>query len=210
MPLSSDSDAAKGALAHWLFTIGALRFGKFTLSSGKPSSYYLDLRVVPSYPEAYWIAIAAYRRMISEIGEKNFDVIAGVATAGVTLSSPLAYLLKKPMVYVRREEKGHGLGRMVEGAVSPGSRALLVDDLVTTGGSVIAAVEALRKSGCVVKDAAVLVDRLEGGSANLRRVGVQLHAFARVTELVEALYQGKKMTKGNYEAVLRQMRGGPK
>lgn len=208
--MSSDSDAAKGALAHWLFTIGALRFGKFTLSSGKPSSYYLDLRVVPSYPEAYWIAIAAYRRMISEIGEKNFDVIAGVATAGVTLSSPLAYLLKKPMVYVRREEKGHGLGRMVEGAVSPGSRALLVDDLVTTGGSVIAAVEALRKSGCVVKDAAVLVDRLEGGSANLRRAGVQLHAFARVTELVEALYQGKKMTKGNYEAVLRQMRGGPK
>lgn len=195
-------------MAEALFRIGALRFGKFTLASGKSSSYYLDLRVLPSDPAAYGLAISAYQAVTKEVGERNFDVVAGVATAGVTVSSPLAYLLKKPMVYVRREEKGHGLGKLVEGAVRPGSRALVIDDLVTTGGSILAAVEALRKSGCTVKDAIVLVDRLEGGKANLARSGVKLNSFVDVRELVETLYQGKKVTKADYQAVLKQMEGG--
>ena len=193
------------ALAEALFRIGAMRFGKFTLASGKRSSYYLDLRVVPSDPEAYRLAVSAYLAVAKEIGEGSFDVVAGVATAGVTISSPLAYVLKKPMVYVRREEKGHGLGKMVEGAVRPGWRALVVDDLVTTGGSIISAVEALRKSGCVVNDTLVLIDRLEGGEANLAKAGVKLRAFIDVKELAETLYQGKKITKADHQAVLKQM-----
>jgi orotate phosphoribosyltransferase len=195
----------RAALAEALFRIGALRFGKFTLASGKASPYYLDLRMVPSDPEAYKLEIAAYRAVACEIGEKNFDLVAGVATAGVTISSPLAYVLGKPMVYVRSEEKGHGLGKLVEGAVRPGWRALVVDDLVTTGGSVLSAVEALRKAGCVVKDSVVLVDRLEGGKANLAAAGVKLRSFTDVKDLVETLYMGKKVTKGDYEAVLKQM-----
>jgi len=196
------------ALAEALFRIGALRFGKFTLASGRASSYYLDLRVVPSDPEAYGLAVAAYLAMIKELGEKNYDAVAGVATAGVTISSPVAYLLKKPMVYVRKEEKGHGLGKLVEGAVRPGWRALVVDDVVTTGGSVISAVEALRKAGLVVKDALVLVDRLEGGKENLAAEGVRLGAFVDVRELVETLYGEKKVTKGDLQAVLKQMGAG--
>lgn len=204
----SEPVSGRAALAETLFKIGALRFGKFTLSSGKQSSYYLDLRVVPSSPEAYEIAVQAYLAVAREIGEKKFDAVAGVATAGVTISSPLAYILKKPMLYVRKEEKGHGLGRQVEGAVQPGWRTLVVDDLVTTGGSVVAAVEALRKSGCVVKEAVVLVDRLEGGRANLAAVGVRLSAFADIRELVERLFNAKKVIKRDYEAVLKQVEGG--
>lgn len=197
-------------MAEALFRTGALRFGKFTLSSGKLSSYYLDLRVLPSYPDVYALAIEVYKEVAEEVGEKNFDVVAGVATAGVTISSPLAFLLKKPMVYVRREEKGHGLGRLVEGASRPGWRALVIDDLVTTGGSIISAVEALRKGGCVVKEAIVLVDRLEGGKANLAAIGVRLNACANVKELVEILLQAKRITKRDYEAVMKQVRGdGP-
>ncbi len=204
----SEPIQGRAALAEALFRTGALRFGKFTLSSGKQSSYYLDLRVIPSYPEVYALVIEAYRELAERIGEKSFDVVAGVATAGVTISSPLAFVLKKPMVYVRREEKGHGLGRQVEGASHPGWRALVVDDLVTTGGSLISAVEALRKGGCVVKEAAVLVDRLEGGKANLAAVGVRLNACADVDELVEMLFQGKRITKRDYEAVVKQVGGG--
>ena len=204
----SDSVGGRVALARALFRIGALRFGKFTLASGKSSSYYLDLRVVPSDPQAYRLAVAAYVALVKELGEKNFDVVAGVATAGVAISSPLAYLLEKPMVYVRKEQKGHGLGRLVEGAVRPGWRALVVDDLVTTGGSMISAVGALKRDGCVVRDAVVLVDRLEGGKKNLAAEGVRLLAFADIIGLVKTLYEEGKVTKGDLQAVLKQVEGG--
>lgn len=204
-----DPASGRAALADALFRIGAIRFGKFTLASGKSSSYYVDLRVVPSDPQAYEFAVAAYKAMAEEIGEKNFDVVAGVATAGVTISSPLAYLLKKPMVYVRREEKGHGLGKLVEGAVHPGWRALVVDDLATTGGSILSAIETLRAAGCVVAQAVVLIDRLEGGKGKLAASGVKLRAFVDVRELIEILYGQSKVTKGDYEAVLKQMERNP-
>jgi orotate phosphoribosyltransferase len=203
----SDLGSGRAALADALFRIGAVRFGKFTLASGKSSSYYLDLRVVPSDPETYALAVSAYMSLVDKMGRDSFDAVAGVATAGVTISSPLAYLLRKPMVYVRREEKGHGLGRMVEGYVRPRWRMLVVDDLVTTGGSMLSAVEGLRGAGCVVKEAAVLVDRLEGGRDRLAGAGVRLHAFADVRELLETLYGGRKVTKGDYEAALKQMEG---
>jgi orotate phosphoribosyltransferase len=203
--LTSEPVSGRVALAEALFRIGALRFGKFTLTSGKTSSYYVDLRVVPSDPETYRLAVSAYLEMAKELGQESFDVVAGVATAGVTISSPLAYLLKKPMVYVRKEEKGHGLGKLIEGVTRPGWRAIVIDDLVTTGGSIISAVQALRKSGCTVKEALVLVDRLEGGRANLARQGVKLGSFADVRGLVETLYGQKKVTKSDYQAVIKQM-----
>lgn len=200
-----EPSVSKASLADALFRIGALRFGKFTLSSGKTSPYYLDLRMIPSYPDAYALAVEAYRELADRVGGSEFDVIAGVATAGVTISSPLAFLLKKPMVYVRREEKGHGLGRLVEGAVHPGLRALVVDDLVTSGGNIASAAEALRKEGCRVTDAAVLVDRLEGGEGNLKAIGVKLNAYAQVRELVDVLYENGKVTKRDYDAMMRQV-----
>ncbi len=201
-----DLKSVKVALAEELFKIGALRFGRFTLASGRSSSYYLDLRILPSFPNAYALEIEGYRAVLSEMGD-DYDVVAGVATAGVTVSSILAFLLKKPMVYVRKEDKGHGLGKLVEGAVQPRWRAIVVDDLVTTGGSVVSAVEALRKAGCTVKDAAVLVDRLEGGSENLGAIGVRLRKLVDIRELAEVLLERGKLTRHDYEAVMKQMEG---
>jgi orotate phosphoribosyltransferase len=197
--------SGKLALAESLFKIGALRFGKFTLSSGRHSSYYLDLRVVPSYPDAYALELEAFKAVAERIGKQNFDVVAGVATAGLTISSPLAFLLKKPMVYVRKEEKTHGMGRMVEGAPLPRWRALVVDDVITSGGSVLAAVDGLRKSGLLVNDALVLIDRLEGGRRNLADQKVRLNAFMDIRELAGSLFDKKAIPKKDYEAVLKQM-----
>lgn len=204
----TSENPTKVTIAEALFNIGALKFGKFTLASGRTSSYYLDLRMIPSFPEAYALVVSAYEDVAERIGVGNFDVIAGVATAGITFSSPLAFLLKKPMVYVRKEEKGHGLGKAVEGALAPGKKVLVIDDLVTSGGSIISAVEPLRKAGCVVGDAAVLVDRLEGGKSNLESAGVRLSAFAEIMELAEVLRSNERVSKEDFEAVAKQVRSG--
>jgi orotate phosphoribosyltransferase len=202
----SESAGGRTALAEALFRIGALRFGKSTLPSGRAGSYFLDLRVVPSDPEAYRLAIEACRAVAMSFGEGSFDALAGVGTAGVTLSSPLAYLLKKPMLCVGDHRTERGLGQPVEGAVRPGWRTVVVGDAISTGASIRSAIEALRKAGCVVKDALVLVDRQESGKTSLANAGVRLASFVDVETLVEILFQGKRITKANYDAVVKQLR----
>ncbi len=176
-------------LADELFKIGALKLGDFLLSSGKRSKYYLDLRLIPSHPEVYRLALECYGGMAREVGLDNFDSVGGVATAGITISSPLAISLGKPMLYVRREGKDHGTRRLVEGDVAPGSRVLLVDDLATTGGSLAEAVTTLREGGLVVTDALVLVDRLEGAGARLSEFGVKLRSFVTFEDLAAAMQE---------------------
>ncbi|MDV3293907.1 MAG: orotate phosphoribosyltransferase [Nitrososphaerales archaeon] len=195
---------SKSALAKALLEIGALRFGRFTLASGKKTTYYLDVRIIPSFPDVYSLVIDAYRAAAKRVGESAFDVVAGVATAGVTMSSPLAFVMKKPMLYVRKEDKGHGLGKLVEGTARRGSKVLVLDDVATTGGSIISAAEALRREGFVVERALVLVDRLEGGSENLRSAGVKLASVADVKELAEELYRSKLVRREDYDAIMRE------
>ncbi len=202
--MSKRQDLSSIAVA--LAEAGAVHFGKFTLSSGKVSSYYIDLRRVPSFPKAYKKVLRAYRIMAREVGTENFDVLAGIATSGLTFSSPLAISISKPMVYVR-QEKSYGTRRRIEGALPRGSTALVVDDLVTTGGNIIYAIKSLRAEGSKARDAIVLIDRLEGGEENLKKLGVKLHSFSTVLELSEALYEEGTIKEAQLEAVNEQVRG---
>lgn len=191
------------SLAKALLDMQALRFGTFTLPNGRRSLYDIDLRLVPSYPDVYTTVLAAYVELVDGIGDGKFDTIAGVATAGVTISSPLAIMLKKPMMYVRKHEEARGL-RLVEGTSKRGSRVLLIDDLVSTGASMTSAIDALRKEGYVVTDAAVLVDRLEGGRARLERAGVKLKSFTSIADMLLALQKMKLADKSQVDAILKQ------
>ncbi|TMQ01144.1 MAG: orotate phosphoribosyltransferase, partial [Thaumarchaeota archaeon] len=167
---------------------------------------YIDLRRIPSFPEAYKKVVRAYRLLVREVGAENFDVVAGIATSGLTFSSPLAISIGKPMVYVRQEEKSHGTKKRLEGVLPSGSTSLVVDDLVTTGGNIIYAVESLRAEGSRVRDAIVLIDRLEGGKENLGTVGVRLHRFSTVLELSEVLYEKAIIKEAQLRAVKEQVR----
>jgi orotate phosphoribosyltransferase len=199
----SEASGGRSAFAEALFRTGALRFGRFTLPDGRSSSYFLDLGVVPSDPEAYGLAVAACEALAKAVGEGGFDAVAGVGAAGAIISSPLALAWRKPLLSVRKGE-GQGAGRVV-GAVQPGWRTLVIDDAVATGGTLAYATEALRRSGCLVKDAVVLVDRLEGGKGRLGAGGVRLSSFMDVKELVETLHASKKVTKADLQAVLKQV-----
>ena len=175
-------------LAMVLVKVKAIQFGTFTLASGRISSYYIDLRTIPSYPGAYKTLIEAYGEFLKhEFKENSYDALAGIPTAGLTLSSPIALALAKPMIYVRKDEKDHGRGKLVEGVTRPGWKVLVVDDVITTGGSVLSAVEAIRAEGCDVVSASVVIDRLEGGAAAMKKNGVKLHAMTDILELVKIL-----------------------
>ncbi|MGQ9780658.1 MAG: orotate phosphoribosyltransferase [Nitrososphaeria archaeon] len=192
-------------LARSLVKTQALKFGVFTLTSGKMSSYYIDLRLVPSYPSIFKRIVEMYGNVIlNEVGLSGFDAICGIPTSGLVFASAIAMSLTKPLIYVRKEVKHHGTQRNIEGFVKPGDHVLLVDDLITTGTSLVSSKELITAEGCEITDAVVLVDREEGGALSLERIGVKLHFVAKVTELAKELYDNNVIGEEEYKAVLKQ------
>ncbi len=181
---------------------GALKFGVFTLSGGKLSPFYLDLRIVPSFPDAFRSSIGLLAEEAR--GIKTIDKIGGIPTGGLPWASVLAYSLSKPLVYVRKEVKHHGREKMVEGILAPGDRVLLVDDVITTGHNILTALQTLRAEGGVIEDALVLVDREEGGRARLLKEGVTLHSVTRISELAQSLLDMDAISQSQFEELTTQ------
>jgi len=195
------------SLAVELAKNGCVLVGQFKLSSGLTSPYYIDLRTVPSYPALFDLLTDAYVERIGELGEK-YDRISGIATAGVPIASLVAYKLRAPFLYVRKEERIHGTGSMVEGVVERGDIVLLLDDVATTGRSLVRAIDALREKGAEVRSVLVMVDREQGAAEVLSKLGVRLHSITTASGLIKQLYLKGIVTKEDYEKVMRYMRGG--
>jgi orotate phosphoribosyltransferase len=174
-------------LCDILLKTGSLRFGTFKLASGILSPYYIDMRLIPSEPEAFRRVIGFYTMALGVTLAKRAQRLAGIPTAGIAYAAVLAFNLSKPFLYVRKEEKEHGRGRRIEGILQPGERVLVLDDVITTGKNIVEAVEAIRSEGGVVEDTLVLLDRQQGGRANLEKAGVKLHAFATMTHIADRL-----------------------
>ncbi len=197
----------KAELCRILNKIGALKFGAFKLTSGRMSPYYIDLRIVPSFPEAFRRICDLYLRIITEdLGVTIFERIAGIPTAGIPFASLVAYQLKKPFLYIRPRARLHGRERRVEGIMMPGDRILLIDDLITTGRSLRKAAEAIRSEGGVVTDAVVLLDREEGGKERLAKDNITLHYLLKASEAAEKLYEIGAITENQMKTVLRQVK----
>jgi orotate phosphoribosyltransferase len=194
-------------IAKILHNIDALKFGVFKLTSGKPSPYYIDLRVVPSFPDAFQQICDFYRQYITaQIGTEKFDRIAGVPLAGIPFASQIAYNLKKPFLYVRKGMRHHGRQRRVEGILVSGDRVLLVDDLVTTGLNLKNAAEAIRAEGGVVKEAVALLDREEGGKKELAENGIKVHTLLRISEVANTLYDIGAIDEESLKTILKQIK----
>ena len=197
----------KNKIANVLFKIDALKFGVYKLSSGKASPYYIDLRVVPSFPDAFREICDLYGETItSQIALKNFDRIAAVPLAGIPFASQIAYNLKKPFLYVRKGIRLHGRERRVEGILVSGDRVLLVDDLVTTGLTLKKAAEAIRAEGGVVTEAIAFLDREEGGKEKLAESGIKLHALIKISEIANTLYELGAIDEESLKTILKQIK----
>jgi len=175
------------ALARALFEAGCVRFGDFTLKSGAWSPVYMDLRRLITYPALLQQVARSYARLLAEIPHER---IAAIPYAAMPIGTAVSLLTGKPMIYARREAKAHGTARLVEGDYRPGDRAVLLDDVITSGGSKLEAAEPLRAEGLVVEDIVVLIDREQGGAAELRNLGFRVHAALTLREIVDALAAG--------------------
>jgi orotate phosphoribosyltransferase len=146
-------------VAEALVDIGAVGFvpdAPIRFKSGILSPIYIDNRRLPYHPDQWHIVIESFQAQIQNRA-LEYDVIAGVAVGGVPHSSALAYMLNIPSVFVRKDAKEHGTKKLVEGGEVTGKRVLLVEDLVTTGGSSLNGVTALRDEGALVSDLVAIV-----------------------------------------------------
>ena len=167
-----------------LAELGALQFGDFTLSSGKSSSIYVDLRILVSQPSLMQKAARAYTQ---KIGQLQCDLIAGIPYAALPIGAAVSLTSGVPLIYNRKETKSHGLGKNIEGIWQPGERVVVIEDVITTGGSIMNSVELFRSAGLVVEDAVVLLDRQQGGVENLAKAGIRVHSVLALDEVLQLL-----------------------
>jgi len=201
------NEAIELEICRILNKIGALKFGTFKLTSGKISPYYIDLRIIPSFPDAFKkICDFSIEFIKDEIGSKSFERVAGIPVAGIPFASVIAYNLQKPFLYVRKGIRLHGRQRRVEGSLTPGDRVLLIDDLITTGLSLKKAASAIIAEGGVVTDTVVLMDREEGGREKLEKSGIKLHMLLNVSGIANKLLETGAIDEEQLKTILKQVK----
>jgi orotate phosphoribosyltransferase len=192
--------------ATFLYQNDAIKFGNFKLSSGKDSPYYIDLRIVPSFPHQFRKMIKALQSSISEkIGFDNFDCIASVPTSGLVIASALAIETVKPLIYIRQKPKDYGTENVIEGKIAEGSRVLLVDDVGTTGLSLLNAIKALKASKMVVTDAFTIINRFEGARELLASENVRLYEITDIIALSSILHKANLLDDAIFEQIKKQI-----
>ena len=192
--------------AIFLYKNNIIRFGNFTLASGKNSSYYVDLRLIPSYPHQFRKMIKNLQNLIIEkTGLDNFDSLASVPTGGLVVASALAIEVVKPLIYVRNKPKEHGTTKSIEGKTSAGMKVVMVDDVATTGTSVLNGIKQLKESGLLISDVYVIINRLEGADKALDDTGVQIHQLTDILEITNVLFQEKLVSKEIFDKIKNQV-----
>ncbi len=185
-------------LILFLHTKEAIKIGDFTLSSGKKSKFYLDLRILQSYPKYFRISIFLLKKyIIHNIGMDNFEYICSIPTSGTIFGSSLAYELFKPHIYVRKNIKNYGTQKTFEGDLISNSKILFVDDVMTTGNSLASSIELLRDQS-IINDVLVFVDREQGSANLLKKYKLKIHKIISIGEIFEILYQNNRINAKYY------------
>ena len=180
------------------YETGALLYGEFTLSSGKKSDHYFEGKRLTLSPEgAYQIGKAVFEELI----QLDVDAVGGLAMGAFPIITAVAVISHQerrpiPSFIVREQPKEHGTRRKIEGHLEEGSRVAIVDDVITTGGSVTKAIEAVEAANCKVVKVIVIVDRHEGGSDYLKDQGYDLTALIDLWPTGEASVSGSSATAG--------------
>jgi orotate phosphoribosyltransferase len=156
-----------------------IKFGKFTLSSGKESDYYVDMKRAVTDPEI----LSKVAEIISEkIEGLGVDKVAGPALGAVPIATAISLHAKLPLLMIRKEKKGYGTSKLIEGDLEEGDSVVLVEDVTTTGKSLLKAIDAIENNKGVVKRAFVVVDRSEGALENFKNKGIKLEPLLSIED----------------------------
>ncbi len=185
-------------LALMLHGLGCIRFGEFTLASGKQSPVYIDLRLLVSDTSALALAAQIYAKQIAGL---VVDRLAGVPYAALPIATAVSLETGLPLIYPRKEVKTYGRGQAIESIFNAEEHIVVIEDLVTSAGSLLKCVEVLRGAGLEIRDAVVLIDREQGGSQNLALAGVRLHAASTFLQLLDVLREQERINAEQYASV---------
>lgn len=177
----------KERVLRGLIRNGCFKTGEFKLKSGEMSPFYVDLRRVMSDPELMRDVGLAYASLLGPAGTLkgvHFDRIAGIPVAALPLATVASLSTGIPMIFPRMQQKEHGTGLKVEGEFCENEEVLLLDDLITTGKSKLEAIEILRAANLKVSHLVVLLERGSQGRQDMKTAGVELHAFAHISEFL--------------------------
>lgn len=189
-------------LALTLYDIGAISLGQFKLHSGKTSPIYIDLRLLASFPHALRQAAAAYRTLLEGL---QFDILTTAPLAGLPIGTAIALDMNIPLIYPRQSAKSYGSGKLVEGKWEVGQTAVIVDDVTTSGDSVLQAISAIEQVGLHVRDAVLLIDREQEGAKNIRAAGYNFHAVISLSQILSHLVAAQRITAEQQQSVLSQL-----
>jgi uridine monophosphate synthetase len=169
-------------LAGSLLDLGCVQFGEFTLKSGQQSPIYIDLRRLVADPGVLSQVAEAFAAVL---GGLEFDCLAALPYAAMPIGTAVSLLGAWPLVYPRKETKDYGTKAMVEGLFKEGEVAVVIDDLISTGGSKLEGIQKLSAAGLQVRDVVVLIDRQSGGLDFMSEHGYRLHAVFRLPDLLD-------------------------
>lgn len=175
-----------------LYKIGAVKFGDFILKSGESSKIYIDLRQIVSYPE---VLKAVGEAIWQQVSGEPFEIICGVPYTALPIATCISLQQNIPMVMRRKEKKEYGTKQSIEGNFKTGQRCLIIEDIITSGASILETADDLEVAGLKVRDAVVLINREQGGVANVRQRHYNIHVAFTLKEFLQTLLHSEELSE---------------
>lgn len=173
------------SFAEELYKIGAVKIGEFITKMNIPTPIYIDLRLIVSFPKLIELVSDIMVEYLKRMPQ--FDIICGVPYAALPLASALSSKLNIPMVMRRKEAKSYGMRKMIEGVYKEGDRCLIIEDVVTSGSSILETFRDLKEVGIECSHTLILMDRQQGGTSNLIKEGITMHSLLDMAHLLKYL-----------------------
>lgn len=196
----------KKELIENLYRIASIKFGTFPLKSGQVSPIYVDLRRTLSFPS---IMKALSKLMLRAVENVPFDLVCGVPYGAIPLATAMSLESNKPLIMQRKSIKEHGTKKEIEGVFTPNQTCLVIEDIVTSGGSTLETVRTLERHNICVSGVVCAIDREQGAAENLRHSGVSLHASLSISSILETLVSKALLSQEDAERTLHFLHDNP-